>query len=54
MQWKYDEFDEAVKLATRYSGYGHSCGRHSTNQENIMRLAAQAKASRMIVRQTQA
>jgi len=55
--WKYDEFDAAVKLVTditRYSGYGHSCGIHSTNQEHIMQLATQAKVSRMMVRQTQA
>jgi len=55
--WKYDEFEAAVKLVTditRYSGYGHSCGIHSTNQEHIMQLATQAKVSRMMVRQTQA
>lgn len=32
--WKYKEFEEAVCLVrdiTRYSGYGHSCGIHTTN-----------------------
>jgi sulfoacetaldehyde dehydrogenase len=55
--WKYDNFDAAVKLVldiTRYSGYGHSCGIHSNNQEHIMQLATKACVSRMMVRQTQA
>ncbi len=54
--WKYDDFDEAIQLVrdiTRYSGFGHSCGIHTTNDEHILRLATQAKVSRMLVRQTQ-
>ena len=54
--WKYTEFDEAIKLVsdiTRYSGYGHSCGIHTTSDEHMLRLATQARVSRMMVRQTQ-
>ncbi len=55
--WKYTNFDDAIDLVvqiTRYSGYGHSCGIHSTNQEHIMQLATKACVSRMMVNQTQA
>jgi sulfoacetaldehyde dehydrogenase len=54
--WKYQEFDEAIALVrdiTRYSGYGHSCGIHTTSDEHVLRLAMQARVSRMMVRQTQ-
>lgn len=54
--WSYDAFDEAVGLVrdiTRYSGYGHSCGIHTTSQEHILELAARARVSRMLVRQAQ-
>ncbi len=54
--WKYNAFDEAIALVrdiTRYSGYGHSCGLHTTNDEHMLRLATQARVSRMMVRQTQ-
>lgn len=54
--WSYTEFGEAVDLVrdiTRYSGYGHSCGIHSTSQEHILELAARARVSRMLVRQVQ-
>jgi sulfoacetaldehyde dehydrogenase len=55
--WKYDNFDDAIALVrdiTRFSGYGHSCGIHTTNEEHMLRLATQARVSRMMVRQTQA
>jgi sulfoacetaldehyde dehydrogenase len=55
--WQYREFDDAVRLVgeiTRYSGYGHSCGIHTNNQEHVLQLAEHARVSRMMVRQTQA
>ena len=54
--WKYKEFDEAVCLVrdiTRFSGYGHSCGIHTTNDAHMLELATRAKVSRVMVRQTQ-
>ena len=54
--WKYNDFDDAIKLVrdiTHYSGYGHSCGLHTTNDEHMLRLGTQARVSRMMVRQTQ-
>lgn len=54
--WKYIDFSKAVQMVidiTAFSGYGHSCGIHSTNQEHIMELAMKAKVSRMMVRQPQ-
>jgi sulfoacetaldehyde dehydrogenase len=54
--WKYTDFSKAVQMVidiTGFSGYGHSCGIHSTNQNHIMELALKAKVSRMMVRQPQ-
>ena len=54
--WKYKEFEEAVCLVrdiTRFSGYGHSCGIHTTNDAHMLELATRAKVSRVMVRQTQ-
>ena len=54
--WRYGEFEEAIGLVrdiTRYSGYGHSCGIHTTNQAHVLELATRARVSRMLVRQTQ-
>ncbi len=54
--WKYKEFEEAVCLVrdiTRYSGYGHSCGIHTTNDSHVLELGTRAKVSRVMVRQTQ-
>lgn len=54
--WKYRQFDEAidyVRRLTDYSGRGHSCGIHSTNEEHILQLAMKARVSRMMVRQPQ-
>jgi len=54
--WKYQEFGKAVQMVidiTAFSGYGHSCGIHSTNEEHIIELATKAKVSRMMVRQPQ-
>jgi len=54
--WKFDRFDEAIDYVrdiTGFSGYGHSCGIHSTSDENILKLATYAPVSRMMVRQPQ-
>ncbi len=54
--WRYGEFEEAIGLVrdiTRYSGYGHSCGIHTTNPAHVLELATRARVSRMMVRQTQ-
>ena len=54
--WKYGEFEEAIRLVrdiTRYSGYGHSCGIHTTNDAHMVELATRARVSRVMVRQTQ-
>jgi sulfoacetaldehyde dehydrogenase len=54
--WKFGEFSEAidyVQRLTAYSGRGHSCGLHSFSEEHILALGAQARVSRMVVRQPQ-
>jgi sulfoacetaldehyde dehydrogenase len=54
--WKYTDFSAAVDQViaiTAFSGYGHSCGIHSTNEAHIMELATRAKVSRMMVCQPQ-
>ncbi len=54
--WKYREFPEAIAMVgdiTAFSGYGHSCGIHTTNPERIVELGSQARVSRMMVNQTQ-
>jgi len=54
--WKYGSFNEAidyVERITRFCGYGHSCGIHSTNDEHILELAMKNHVSRMMVRQPQ-
>jgi sulfoacetaldehyde dehydrogenase len=54
--WKYQDFSQAVQMVvdiTAFSGYGHSCGIHSNNEEHIMELALKTKVSRMMVRQPQ-
>jgi sulfoacetaldehyde dehydrogenase len=54
--WKYKAFKDAVNLVkdiTRYSGYGHSCGIHTTNEAHMIELATRARVSRIMVRQTQ-
>ncbi|GAB6277874.1 MAG: aldehyde dehydrogenase family protein [Rectinema sp.] len=54
--WKYGEFEESICLVrdiTRYSGYGHSCGIHTTNDAHMLELAMRVRVSRIMVRQTQ-
>ncbi|WP_018526454.1 aldehyde dehydrogenase family protein [Alkalispirochaeta alkalica] len=54
--WKYSGFPQAiqyVKDITAFSGYGHSCGIHTTREDRIMELGLQAPVSRIMVRQAQ-
>jgi sulfoacetaldehyde dehydrogenase len=54
--WKYNQFSEAIDYViriTEFSGFGHSCGIHSTSNEHILELATRAKVSRIMVRQPQ-
>jgi len=55
--FKYSNFDEALDIVNRitsYQGRGHSCGIHTTTEENITKLALSAKVSRIMVNQVQA
>lgn len=52
--YKYNEFSEAIEKVnkiTAYSGYGHSCGIHSNDDDHIMQLALNTKTTKVIVRQ---
>ena len=54
--WCYQTFNEAISMVaeiTRFSGYGHSCGIHSKNEEHINNLAMHARVSRIMVNQAQ-
>ncbi len=54
--WKVDKFDEAIEYVeklTAFCGYGHSCGIHTTSDENMLKLAMKVKVSRIMVRQPQ-
>lgn len=53
--YKYKEFDDAIKLVNNiqdYSGAGHSCGIHSTDDDRIMKYALETHTSRVAVRMT--
>ncbi len=55
--YKVKCIDEAIALTNEiqaYQGMGHSCGIYSNNDENILKLAAQTKTSRVMVNQPQA
>jgi len=55
--FKYSVFEEALDIINRitsYQGRGHSCGIHTTTEENITKLALSAKVSRIMVNQVQA
>jgi sulfoacetaldehyde dehydrogenase len=55
--YKVRDIDEAIDLTNRiqaYQGQGHSCGIYSYNDENIMKLAAGTRTSRVMVNQPQA
>ena len=52
--WKYDEFEEALKMIediTAINGRGHSCGIHTTNEDRILQLGTRVKVSRIMVNQ---
>lgn len=51
--YKYDQFDDAISLVNgiqAYSGAGHSCGIHSTDDDRILKYALETKTSRVAVR----
>lgn len=53
--YQYDTFDDAIKLVNGiqdYSGAGHSCGIHSTDQDRILKFALETHTSRVAVRMT--
>lgn len=53
--YKYDTFDDAIETVNNiqaYSGAGHSCGIHSTDDDRIMEYAMKTKTSRVAVRMT--
>lgn len=53
--YKYDTFDDAIELVNNiqsYSGAGHSCGIHSTDDERILKYALATHTSRVAVRMT--
>ncbi len=54
--YRWKEFSEAVDMVNRittFSGPGHSCGIHTTNDERVRELAIAVKVSRVMVRQPQ-
>ena len=54
--YKYKEFAEAIDLVNRittYSGPGHSCGIHTTNDMRVRQLAHAVRVSRVMIRQPQ-
>lgn len=54
--WKYSGFENAIQFVkdiTGFSGYGHSCGIHTANDERIVELGMKAPVSRIMVRQAQ-
>lgn len=55
--YKVKDIDEAIALTNSiqaYQGQGHSCGIYSYNDDNIMKLAAGTRTSRVMVNQPQA
>lgn len=55
--YRAKDIDEAIRLTNgiqSYQGRGHSCGIYSTNDDNIMKLAAETYTSRVMVNQPQA
>ncbi len=54
--YKVKDIDEAIEMTNKiqaYQGQGHSCGIYSYNDENIMKLAAATRTSRVMVNQPQ-
>lgn len=55
--YRAKDIDEAINITNQvqaYQGEGHSCGIYSNSDENIMKLAAATKTSRVLVNQPQA
>ncbi|MCB2049855.1 MAG: aldehyde dehydrogenase family protein [Novosphingobium sp.] len=54
--YRAKDLDEAIELTNAiqaYQGQGHSCGIYSQSDENIMKLAAATRTSRVMVNQPQ-
>jgi sulfoacetaldehyde dehydrogenase len=54
--YKWKEFPQAIDLINRitsYSGPGHSCGIHTTNDMRVRQLATAVRVSRIMIRQPQ-
>jgi sulfoacetaldehyde dehydrogenase len=54
--YRAKDIDEAIALTNNiqsYQGQGHSCGIYSNSDENIMKLAAATRTSRVMVNQPQ-
>ncbi len=52
-----DSIEQAVTLTNRiqeYSGYGHSCGLYTQNDDSVMNFALNTKTSRVMINQPQA
>lgn len=55
--YKVKSVDEAIELTKRiqeYSGYGHSCGLYTKNDDNVLKFALGTKTSRVMINQPQA
>ena len=50
----FDHAIETVRKILAYQGAGHSCGLHSTNEENMRRLAEELDVVRILVNQAHA
>ena len=54
--YKWKTFEDAIDLVNRitsYSGPGHSCGIHTTDDTRVMELGRKVKVSRIMIRQPQ-
>ncbi|MCG8454580.1 MAG: aldehyde dehydrogenase family protein [Spirochaetales bacterium] len=54
--YKWSTFDAAVDMVNRitdYSGTGHSCGIHTTDESQVLTLGEKVKVSRLMVNQPQ-
>ena len=55
--YTYRDFDEAIHMVNRiteFSGPGHSCGIHTTDEEKAIKLGTAVKVARVMVNQPQA
>jgi sulfoacetaldehyde dehydrogenase len=54
--YTYKDFDQAIDMVNRittFSGPGHSCGIHTTDESKVLKLAEAVKVSRVMVNQPQ-